>query len=115
MEIVSITETARARMLSLLEAQGETTVYLTLNNKGCGGNSYAMGIIDAAEVEPIDQRIQLDETHEFVVDGKTAPMMMGVQVDWIEDQMSGRFVFDNPNATGSCGCGSSFTTGGGCS
>ena len=45
----------------------------------------------------------------FVVDKKGEPFIDGCTVDWIEDIMHRGFKFDNPNATGSCGCNKSFS------
>ena len=45
----------------------------------------------------------------FYVDGASILYLIGSRMDWKEDDFAAGFVFDNPNAKGSCGCGESFT------
>lgn len=102
-------------MVSVLTEAGENTILFGTNSKGCGGNGYVMGIIDRSEVEDGDEVIRLDENDRIlVVDPRSAVMLFGTQIDWQETEVSGSFVFSNPNAVGTCGCGSSFTTGEAC-
>jgi iron-sulfur cluster assembly protein len=48
----------------------------------------------------------------LVVDRMSLPLLVGSQVDWVENLMGGGFSVNNPNATSSCGCGHSFRTDG---
>lgn len=109
MATVTLTENARTRLLTFLTAQNETTAYFTIENKGCGGNQYSMGVIDAAEITQADEVISLDETHSFVIEGTILPFVGGTLIDWKTDAFTGSFSFENPNSTGSCGCGNSFS------
>ena len=45
----------------------------------------------------------------FFIDAASVLYLIGSTMDWQEDDFTAGFVFDNPNATGSCGCGESFT------
>ncbi len=72
---------------------------------GCSGMSYTLGF-DASPREN-DRILDLDGTQIFV-DPKSLFYLMGVELDFT-DGLSGRgFTFNNPNATKTCGCGSSF-------
>jgi iron-sulfur cluster assembly protein len=114
--MITLTETAQARMVSILTSNNENTILFGTNSKGCGGNGYVIGIIDRTEVEPNDEMIKLDEDDlVLVVDQRSALLLFGTVIDWQETATSGSFVFSNPNAAGSCGCGASFTTGSSCS
>jgi iron-sulfur cluster assembly protein len=113
--MILVTESAKERMLEVLQNHDETVVYLFTTNKGCGGNSYSFGFIDEDEIDPKDEVIPLTETHKLVVGYKHVPMLFGTTIEWETNGLEGEFTFDNPNATGSCGCGSSFTTGQSCS
>ena len=46
----------------------------------------------------------------FFIDGGSVLYLIGSTMDWVEDDFTAGFVFQNPNAKGSCGCGESFTS-----
>jgi iron-sulfur cluster assembly protein len=110
MSSVTLTDNARIRLTTFLRAQNETIAYFTVNSKGCGGNGYQMGVIDAEEISEGDETIVLDEGLVFVVDAHAVPIVEGTVIDWNDDKFSKGFVFNNPQSVGSCGCGSSFST-----
>jgi iron-sulfur cluster assembly protein len=84
---------------------------------GCSGLSYGMALDEDAP-EDGDEIIEAEGIKVYV-DGLSLQYMNGAIVDYIDDVMGGGFKIENPNATSSCGCGSSFKTegspaGGGC-
>jgi iron-sulfur cluster assembly protein len=60
------------------------------------------------EAAPFDEKIETSGG-TFYVDGASVLYLVGSIMDWREDDFAAGFVFENPNATGSCGCGESFT------
>ena len=73
---------------------------------GCSGFKYSLNI----EERPLDD----DMVHEVnsvrvFVDGFSAQYLSGVTVDYVSSMQGSGFTFSNPNASGGCGCGSSFT------
>lgn len=73
---------------------------------GCSGFQYAMNLEEnAAET---DEVIEKDGIKVFV-DMFSAQYLNGVEIDYVNNVMGSGFTFNNPNATGGCGCGSSFT------
>jgi iron-sulfur cluster assembly protein len=73
---------------------------------GCSGFKYSLNI----EERPLDDDLVLDVTGVRVfVDGFSAQYLNGVQVDYVTSMQGSGFTFHNPNATGGCGCGTSFT------
>jgi len=73
---------------------------------GCSGFKYGLSIDDA----PLDDDLVLDQSGVRVfVDPFSAQYLQGVEVDHVTTMQSSGFAFKNPNATGGCGCGSSFT------
>jgi iron-sulfur cluster assembly accessory protein len=73
---------------------------------GCSGFKYSLNI----EERPLDD----DMVHEVnsvrvFVDGFSAQYLAGVTVDYVSSMQGSGFTFSNPNASGGCGCGSSFT------
>jgi iron-sulfur cluster assembly accessory protein len=73
---------------------------------GCSGFKYSLNIED----RPAEDDIILDvDKIRIFVDGFSLPYLQGVTVDFVSSMQGSGFTFTNPNATGGCGCGSSFT------
>lgn len=73
---------------------------------GCSGFKYEISIDEA----PIEDDIILDAGGVRVfVDPFSAQYLNGVKIDYVTTMQSSGFAFENPNATGGCGCGTSFT------
>ena len=73
---------------------------------GCSGFKYSLNIEDKAQDD--DVVIETGGVRCFV-DGFSAQYLNGVTIDYRSDFQESGFAFDNPNATGGCGCGTSFT------
>lgn len=104
---ISITPTARERMRQFL-AQTPTAagVRFGVKRTGCSGFAY---VIDLAEaVAGDDQQVDIDGV-PVIVDAKSLPLVDGTVIDFQRQGLNASFVFHNPNATGECGCGESFT------
>ena len=73
---------------------------------GCSGFKYSLNIED----KPSDEDVVF-ESHgvRLFVDGFSAPYLNGTTIDYKSNFQESGFAFENPNATGGCGCGSSFT------
>ena len=73
---------------------------------GCSGFRYSLSIED----KPADDDIVIESAGvRCFVDGFSAQYLNGVTLDYRSNFQESGFAFDNPNATGGCGCGSSFT------
>lgn len=73
---------------------------------GCSGFKYSLNI----EEQPQDDDMILDAGPiRLFVDGFSLPYLSGVKIDYVSSMQGSGFTFENPNATGGCGCGSSFT------
>lgn len=116
---ITLSETAAAQIRDLMESNGKTDSALRVfvQGGGCSGLNYGMALDDDIE--------EGDITYSFfgvkvVIDAMSYNYIKGASIDFVEDEMGGGFKIDNPNATRSCGCGSSFSTedgegsGGGC-
>lgn len=73
---------------------------------GCSGFQYAMNLEEAAA--ETDEVVEKDGVKVFV-DMFSAQYLNGVEIDYVNNVMGSGFTFNNPNSTGGCGCGSSFT------
>ena len=73
---------------------------------GCSGFQYGLNIEDSPEGD--DEILELEGLRVFV-DPFSAQYLEGVEIDYVTTMMGSGFTFRNPNASGGCGCGSSFT------
>ena len=105
---LALTERAAEKVRALMaqEPAGEAEVLrVAIRGGGCGGFEYALGFDRGATAG--------DSEAEFhgvrvVVDAASAPYLQGATVDFVESLQESGFKIDNPNASGSCGCGHSF-------
>ena len=109
---IKLTEVATTELKSLMTKEVESNnlsedagLRLMVVGGGCSGFSYKMGFDE--NISEKDKVIVIDGV-KIVVDEKSGLYLDAVEVDF-EDSLMGRgFVFNNPNASGTCGCGSSF-------
>ena len=103
-----LTPSAEARITHLMgKAPADAIgVKLSTPRRGCSGLAYSVDYI-SAEVR-FDEKIETPGG-VFYVDGGSVLYLVGSTMDWVEDDFTAGFVFNNPNSKGSCGCGESFT------
>lgn len=105
---VILTPAAEARVADLMaQAPADAIgVKLSTPRRGCSGLAYSVDYVTAAN--PLDEKIETPGGL-FFIDGGSVLYLIGSTMDWQEDDFTAGFVFENPNAKGSCGCGESFT------
>jgi iron-sulfur cluster assembly protein len=105
---ITLTPAAEARIADLMSRapDGAIGVKLSTPRRGCSGLAYSVDYV--TDANPMDERIDTPGG-TFFVDGASILYLIGSTMDWTEDDFTAGFTFDNPNATGSCGCGESFT------
>ncbi len=105
---VLLTPTAEARIASLMSKapEGSVGVKLSTPRRGCSGLAYSVDYV--AESKPFDEKIDT-AGGTLYIDGASVLYLVGSTMDWVEDDFTAGFTFNNPNAKGACGCGESFT------
>ena len=105
---LTLTPAAEARIASLMAKAPEGTIGVKLSTprRGCSGLAYSVDYV--SEAVAFDERIETPGG-TFFVDGGSILYLIGSNMDWVEDDFTAGFVFNNPNAKGACGCGESFT------
>jgi iron-sulfur cluster assembly protein len=105
---ITLTTEAQDRIAELMARapEGAVGVKLSTPRRGCSGLAYSVDYV--TEENSLDEKI-VTPGGTFYVDGASVLYLVGSVMDWREDDFAAGFVFDNPNATGSCGCGESFT------
>lgn len=84
-------------------------IRLFIQGGGCSGFEYRIDM--AQQIEDDDVKIEVNPYIHLLVDPISAPYLEGTTVDFETTTMGSRFIFDNPQAVSTCGCGSSFSIG----
>ena len=104
---IQLTLAARSRMQNFLDANPAAAgVRFGVRKTGCSGYAYMVEI--AETIAANDQVIEQDGVR-LVIDTKSLPFVDGTEIDFARQGLNAAFVFRNPNVTGECGCGESFT------
>lgn len=104
---LTLTPTALERVRSLLDASGGPKLLrIGVKNKGCAGMSYHLEYVTPEQAGKFDERVKQDGV-EVLIDSKALFSIIGSEMDWQEDRLSAKFVFNNPNVVEACGCGES--------
>lgn len=107
---VSVTSVAAAEVKKFMDAENVSPdvggLRVSVQPGGCSGFKYGLLIEDAAAED--DYVLQQDGFRMFV-DPFSAQYINQVQIDYVSSMQGSGFTFKNPNSTGGCGCGSSFS------
>ncbi len=102
-----VTERAARRVKQILAKEpGGALLRVAVNGGGCSGFQYAFDIV-AAQADD-DLLIEKDGVG-VVIDPVSLDFLRGARIDFVDDLMGQSFRIDNPNASSSCGCGTSFS------
>ncbi|KUJ80821.1 heme biosynthesis protein HemY [Ruegeria marisrubri] len=100
-----VTERAFARLAEIGAADQGRALRVAVEGGGCSGFQYEIALDEPKE----DDLILEGQGQKVVVDSLSLPFLENATIDFTEELIGARFVIDNPNATASCGCGTSFS------
>ncbi|KIJ68832.1 hypothetical protein HYDPIDRAFT_107082 [Hydnomerulius pinastri MD-312] len=103
---LTIKPEAVLRLRALLNGPTPQIIRIGVRNKGCAGLSYHLDYVEKAG--KFDEVVEQDGVR-VLIDSKALFSIIGSEMDWKEDALSSKFVFNNPNIKDACGCGESFT------
>lgn len=104
---IELTENAAKHVQDQLEQRGKGVgIRVGVKTTGCSGMAYVLEFVD--EIDPVDHEFTGHGVSLFV-DPKSLVYIDGTQMDFVKDGLNEGFEFINPNSTGECGCGESFT------
>ncbi len=106
---ITLSETAAREIKTIIDQQGlskEVALRVGVKGGGCSGFSY---VLDLTESQPDNDEIMESNGVKIYADRKSYLYLNGTEIDFKDEIMGRGFVFKNPNATSTCGCGSSFS------
>jgi iron-sulfur cluster assembly accessory protein len=108
--LVRVSESAAKRIVALREQQGDSGLMLrvAVEGGGCSGFTYKFSF--EGDKQDDDLVVERDGA-AVLIDAMSLPFMAGSEIDFIDELMGAYFSIKNPNATASCGCGTSFSVG----
>jgi iron-sulfur cluster assembly protein len=104
---ISLTKPAADRVRSYLDARGNGVgLRLAVKKTGCNGFAYVINYADSiGETDVVFEQRGV----KVIVDPKSLELIDGTEVDFVKEGLNEAFRFRNPNITGECGCGESFS------
>lgn len=103
---ITVSDAAAKRIAKILSNDPDkTALRVSVEGGGCSGFSYKYDLVnDQAEDDIVIEKLGA----KVLIDPISVPYMDGSEIDFIDDLMGQSFQIKNPNATASCGCGTSF-------
>ena len=108
MSSVTLTDSlvSRIRTLQAQDGRADLKLRITVDSGGCQGFEYKFDLVET--VNPDDEVFEKDGV-AVVIDDISLPYMAGAVIHYKDDLIGAHFEVQNPNATSSCGCGTSFS------
>ena len=106
---IALTESAAAKIKQLMREAGNDPAMLRVFIQGGGCSGFEYGFEFAEQTNPDDTVIE-NAGVKVLIDPLSFQYLVGAAIDYVEDLRGARFIVSNPNATTTCGCGSSFAT-----
>ncbi|HMB12650.1 MAG TPA: iron-sulfur cluster assembly accessory protein [Roseovarius sp.] len=101
----NVTPRAFARLAEIGAGDQNQALRIAVEGGGCSGFQYDIKLDQPAE----DDLVLEGQGQKVVVDSVSLPFLAGATIDFSEELIGARFVIENPNASSSCGCGTSFS------
>lgn len=104
---ITLTEPAIKHLVSYLIKNNHNGVRLSVKKTGCSGMSYVVDYVKS----PLEGDIVMPLSGDYLIyiDKSSYPFLRNMHVDYVKQGLNYKFIFNNPNQTGQCGCGESFT------
>ena len=110
--MLTISEKAADKIRHLIESEGNSTethgLRIKVDSGGCSGFQYQMDFVELPSEEG-DLKVYDNEGSRVIIDSKSLLFVGGSVVDYLDGLTGAGFTIRNPNATGTCGCGQSFS------
>ena len=106
--VLNFADDAAKKVAELIEDEGNDSLKLRvyITGGGCSGFQYGF-TFDENKLD--DDSVVENQGVVLLIDSMSVQYLQGAKIDYLEDLQGSRFVIDNPNASTTCGCGSSFS------
>ncbi len=101
-----VTDRAFARLAEINADNGTKALRIAVEGGGCSGFQYE---IKLDEIAAGDDLVLEKDGQKVLIDSISLPFLSNAVIDFTQELIGARFVIENPNATSSCGCGTSFS------
>ena len=107
---IAISDTCARRIKALVAVENNAAMMLrvSVGGGGCSGFQYSFNLDDVANA---DDRVFERDGMKLVVDEISLPFLAGAEIHYVEELVGAYFTVKNPNASSTCGCGTSFAVG----
>lgn len=108
-DAITMTAAARGHVQRQLARHGAEALELGVKSSGCNGYMYELAYRDADTAPAAGDRVFEFEGVRVLVAHGNWPLVRGTEIDYVTEGLNAALKFTNPNATGECGCGESFS------
>lgn len=111
---LTLTEAAEFRLRTFFQASSKDEnaarrgIRVAVEDGGCSGYQYSLKVTNAPQADDV---VMQQGKLRIYIDSQSAPLLEGVEIDFVDGLLESGFKFSNPNATDTCGCGKSFQAG----
>lgn len=105
-QLIKLSTRAIVKLKDVLKHDHKSIIVFSLKSGGCNGFEYKFETTDNELTNKYELHVQ--DNLKVHICGKSIMYVLGTEIDWKEDIMGQGFIFENPNATSTCGCGTSF-------
>ena len=106
--VITLTPAAEQHINSLFNKVTESVLMISINNKGCSGHSYDYKFVTEDSLSAFDERVQL-ANGVLAIQANSIMRVLGSTLDVEHNSFEEKFVWHNPHATNTCGCGKSMS------
>ena len=106
---VTIKDAALERVKCLMENDCAHAIRFSVKSGGCSGNKYSICLDEAFNLNDGHMMIPNKYRLNILIDGSSVETFKNCEIDYIKNDIEEKFIFNNPNAQNSCGCGVSFS------
>ena len=106
--MITITDSAKAKIQDLLSEENNSNLCLRTFVQGGGCSGFSYGFTFDEEHNEDDFEFEISSNFKLLVDSMSMQYLQGAEIDYKEELAGSQFTIKNPNATTTCGCGSSF-------
>ncbi len=106
--MISFSKAAIRQLANISKDHQVKRILFSIEGGGCNGFKYLLKPMKDTP-HSLDEMVLINSNLDVIVDRHSIMYLIGTKIDWKEDVMGAQFVFENPNASGACGCGSTFS------